>query len=272
MAINDVNQDWLAKWHTFITEESSDCDCAICLDTYTNPYELSCGHAYCLKCLEDLINKNSGIPTCPTCRSSIEKNSIKQMSVIKVKNILGLGTAFGKQNISMPDYLECTDFDNYELLKKQVQDHAINSIYHNGPWCFQLPKFVTKSMFLRLRHQLEIRGFCIYSLFCDMDHITRSKNSENSEVNTSEFNVFLVSGASKNSESIHCRFGAAPKNENYEDENQTTIEDWDPKFTPDLIKQRGELKLASKLKTINTSSSDEKTKLYDTLMAIFETK
>ena len=46
-------------------------NCAICLDTYTDPKLLQCTHAYCTKCLIKLVVRDQQgqlILTCSTCR------------------------------------------------------------------------------------------------------------------------------------------------------------------------------------------------------------
>lgn len=49
-------------------------ECAICLQSYTDPKLLSCFHTFCRHCLEGLVVEDQGTPvavvTCPKCRQS----------------------------------------------------------------------------------------------------------------------------------------------------------------------------------------------------------
>ncbi len=63
-------------------------NCAICLDTYTNPKQLLCYHVYCQQCLAYLvIREQSGnlIVTCPNCR---------QVTPVPASGVAGLQSAF----------------------------------------------------------------------------------------------------------------------------------------------------------------------------------
>ena len=45
-------------------------ECPICIEAYTDPRVLSCGHAFCFKCIEAWSNEKSHIRklACPLCR------------------------------------------------------------------------------------------------------------------------------------------------------------------------------------------------------------
>ncbi|CDQ89137.1 unnamed protein product [Oncorhynchus mykiss] len=46
--------------------------CSICFDIFTDPVTLTCGHSYCMKCLEDyLLGKAKTRKDCPGCRGKI---------------------------------------------------------------------------------------------------------------------------------------------------------------------------------------------------------
>ena len=63
-------------------------NCAICLDTYTDPKLLQCFHVYCRQCLVKLVVRDQQgqlILTCPTCR---------QATPVPANGVAGLQSAF----------------------------------------------------------------------------------------------------------------------------------------------------------------------------------
>ena len=63
-------------------------DCAICLDTFTDPKQLQCNHIYCQQCLRKLVFKDQQgqlILTCPNCR---------QITPVPANGVTGLQPAF----------------------------------------------------------------------------------------------------------------------------------------------------------------------------------
>jgi len=42
--------------------------CGICMQLFTKPRELKCGHTYCLVCLKSYQNSKSVVKECPQCR------------------------------------------------------------------------------------------------------------------------------------------------------------------------------------------------------------
>ncbi|XP_053544747.1 zinc finger protein RFP-like [Bombina bombina] len=51
--------------------------CPICFSIYTDPVTLSCGHNFCLGCIESVLGtqEGSGVYTCPECRKSFRSES-----------------------------------------------------------------------------------------------------------------------------------------------------------------------------------------------------
>lgn len=46
--------------------------CSICFDIFTDPVTLTCGHSYCMKCLEDYLRGRAKTrKDCPDCRGKI---------------------------------------------------------------------------------------------------------------------------------------------------------------------------------------------------------
>ncbi|KAM4632499.1 E3 ubiquitin/ISG15 ligase TRIM25-like [Discoglossus pictus] len=64
--------------------------CSICLGIYTDPVMLSCGHNFCVNCIENLldIQTESGTYTCPDCRKKYRKRPTLH-SNLKLRNIAG---------------------------------------------------------------------------------------------------------------------------------------------------------------------------------------
>ena len=58
-------------------------ECEICCDefneTVNKPHTLECGHSFCAKCMNGLLNAKK--PNCPKCRSIINKKSIEEIPV-----------------------------------------------------------------------------------------------------------------------------------------------------------------------------------------------
>ncbi|XP_073480911.1 E3 ubiquitin/ISG15 ligase TRIM25-like [Aquarana catesbeiana] len=50
-------------------------DCSICLNIYTNPVTLRCGHNFCRDCIEHVLDtqEGSGIYCCPECRGEFQE-------------------------------------------------------------------------------------------------------------------------------------------------------------------------------------------------------
>ncbi|XP_075051273.1 E3 ubiquitin/ISG15 ligase TRIM25-like [Mixophyes fleayi] len=50
-------------------------DCSICLNIYTDPVTLRCGHNYCKVCIDHVLDtqEGTGVYTCPECRAEFKK-------------------------------------------------------------------------------------------------------------------------------------------------------------------------------------------------------
>ncbi|XP_053545186.1 E3 ubiquitin/ISG15 ligase TRIM25-like [Bombina bombina] len=57
--------------------------CPICLNFYTDPITLRCGHNFCLGCIKSVLGtqKRSGVYTCPVCRKSFNKRPELQRNI-----------------------------------------------------------------------------------------------------------------------------------------------------------------------------------------------
>ena len=52
-------------------------ECPVCMDTYTDPRSLPCGHAFCLQCLRPLLYH--GTVRCPTCRGETSVSNVADL-------------------------------------------------------------------------------------------------------------------------------------------------------------------------------------------------
>ncbi|CAH6720456.1 hypothetical protein CLIB1444_04S00452 [[Candida] jaroonii] len=68
-----------------ITKKLGDIECPICFDEITNATTTSCGHIFCLECLQQSISSSTargqtrrrGVGLCPLCRKHVQfKNSL----------------------------------------------------------------------------------------------------------------------------------------------------------------------------------------------------
>lgn len=76
-------------------------NCAICLDTFTDPKVLQCHHVYCTECLEGLRVRSMRSLTCPKCRKEtpIPENGVKGLEpAFHINNLLEIQDALQKKN------------------------------------------------------------------------------------------------------------------------------------------------------------------------------
>ncbi|XP_077123015.1 E3 ubiquitin/ISG15 ligase TRIM25-like [Ranitomeya variabilis] len=72
-------------------------NCSICMDIYTDPVTLRCGHNFCRVCFEDVLDTEGGYGdySCPECRVRFHKRPRLQKNITLcnvVKNFLSLQT------------------------------------------------------------------------------------------------------------------------------------------------------------------------------------
>jgi len=55
--------------------------CGICIQLYTDPRRLTCGHSYCLICLQQFQKSTSRQKECPVCRATTipSKNDLENL-------------------------------------------------------------------------------------------------------------------------------------------------------------------------------------------------
>ena len=50
-------------------------ECAVCLQAYTDPTTLPCGHSFCIGCVQSLrVVPGNNEPQCPTCRQPFDRS------------------------------------------------------------------------------------------------------------------------------------------------------------------------------------------------------
>ncbi|XP_075066562.1 E3 ubiquitin/ISG15 ligase TRIM25-like [Mixophyes fleayi] len=58
-------------------------DCSICLNIYTDPVTLRCGHNFCRVCIDHVLKteEGSGVYTCPECRAECQEHPALQRNI-----------------------------------------------------------------------------------------------------------------------------------------------------------------------------------------------
>uniref|UniRef100_A0A8C4X372 Uncharacterized protein n=1 Tax=Erpetoichthys calabaricus TaxID=27687 RepID=A0A8C4X372_ERPCA len=84
--------------------------CTVCLDTLNDPVSLSCGHSFCLKCLNNLWDQ-SQVCSCPECGETFTTRPELHINTVLNKTIRNLKqNAMGpppSQNYDGPGVMEC---------------------------------------------------------------------------------------------------------------------------------------------------------------------
>ncbi|XP_069490931.1 E3 ubiquitin-protein ligase TRIM39-like isoform X2 [Ambystoma mexicanum] len=50
--------------------------CSICLEFFTNPVTIECGHSYCLACISEYMKWEELVLLCPECRQSFQRRNL----------------------------------------------------------------------------------------------------------------------------------------------------------------------------------------------------
>jgi len=62
-------------------------ECAICLESITDPVITSCAHVFCSACIMDVINGHA--PTCPMCRGPISESELVRVPEEQLREMNG---------------------------------------------------------------------------------------------------------------------------------------------------------------------------------------
>ncbi|XP_037376939.1 E3 ubiquitin-protein ligase TRIM38-like [Talpa occidentalis] len=65
--------------------------CSICLELMTEPVSIQCGHSFCRRCIEGILEKPQGTsslsePQCPCCRAPFQRESLR--SIKQLENLI----------------------------------------------------------------------------------------------------------------------------------------------------------------------------------------
>jgi len=236
MAVLENTTEWRKPWSVFLSEEQKNDEftCSICLGYFELPIQTQCGHIFCGNCLELHLHESDS-KSCPRCRQECEPTSTLDLKEL-VKKALGLGVPIESPYPEAPDFLQSHEIDIYHEFKRHVQNHVLTSCAYRGPWCFQIPSNVTRNVFLRVRYQLELRGFTI-------------------------FNVFEIRKPSQQDSRTYCRIIVCKSFFPNEQSDVTLESGWNESFTSVEIERNGEQNLKfeiQKIKNMAHLSSREK--------------
>lgn len=111
---NIVNRNYIST--SRYTGNVEDYTCSICMNIYTCPVKLTCGHIFCFDCMKKC--RSSAIQfNCPMCRASITNFSLDQSTKDKVEEL----------------YVRCfNDECRVNLKKKHYAEHIENCLYNKG--------------------------------------------------------------------------------------------------------------------------------------------
>lgn len=70
--------------------------CCICLDTYTDPVSIPCGHNFCLDCIEDYWDTKDK-SECPLC-----KETFKERPELRINRAFSDMIEFFKRSVLLP--------------------------------------------------------------------------------------------------------------------------------------------------------------------------
>ncbi|XP_030626817.1 E3 ubiquitin-protein ligase TRIM11 [Chanos chanos] len=90
---------------------NEDLSCSICLDTFSNPSTLPCGHSYCMRCIGNYWDQQCGKGTynCPQCRQTfpkrppLSKNTLLSSMLEKLSRV-GLAETHPSAPPAPPEY------------------------------------------------------------------------------------------------------------------------------------------------------------------------
>ncbi|XP_069810195.1 E3 ubiquitin/ISG15 ligase TRIM25-like [Dendropsophus ebraccatus] len=66
-----------------------DLDCSICLNVFTDPVTLRCGHNFCHVCIDQMMDAQDGAYSCPECRDKFRERPVLKKNVTLCKIVRG---------------------------------------------------------------------------------------------------------------------------------------------------------------------------------------
>lgn len=116
-------------------------NCSICLETYTDPKLLRCGHFFCLLCLEKLLvqdDRQRIIITCPSCRT---------VTRIPNRNVAGLQPAFHVSGLfCIQDYVKKIN-EALNSAGEDASDCSQHTQCHEMLYCKTCEKLICQQCF-----------------------------------------------------------------------------------------------------------------------------
>ncbi|XP_067905264.1 tripartite motif-containing protein 16-like [Heterodontus francisci] len=99
----------MAASHQFLLEE--ELACAICLELFTDPVTIPCGHNFCMKCIKSYWDKDLNVKTrsCPKCRESFlhKPHLCKNIALCEVVEKISKPENIAQESCIDPDDAVC---------------------------------------------------------------------------------------------------------------------------------------------------------------------
>ena len=97
------------------TKINSLLECSLCLNVFDDPRNLPCGHTFCLKCVQKLVDKNKNKqPSCVLCRKLWTVSAEGLQGLMRNFVLNNFVQSFGQQTDSVIKCALLSDGDDHE--------------------------------------------------------------------------------------------------------------------------------------------------------------